>query len=383
MPHLLCDHTILGLIEGVNYHVRVFAGNSYGFGIASLSSPKVLAPINPPSSPEVVMIQQVVGGGGTAIDVTFSPSVSLSTCDVEHYRVEWNAVDLYQPYTVQRIAMTDNGTGASIGGTFKLGYQGHYTKPQKTDSSAHQIKVAMESLPTVGSVSVTKESLAKGYAWLVTFPRFIDMEEVVLQSSSLTGSGVAAVVDITVKAYDGLEIQSISCEGCLHSSNGFRLSYLGNATTELSSSANPKQMKDALEGIGLGQFMVSRSTNKNVEGYEWRVTFLSRLGDLPLLKPVYDPHQAIQIDVTEHAKGRLPHMDGDHYGSTMVLAEEYEDAADDGANNNSRSNEEGRRRIKHRIEKLKRGKPYHVQVSGYNEVGFGPPMYSLPSTLTL
>ena len=373
-PVRLCEHTILGLTEGVEYHVRVFAGNSYGFGIPSLSQPRAVAPVNPPSPPESVVIQHAGSSGSdsrasTAIDVAFSPSPSLSTSNVTQYKIEWNAVDLYQPHTVQRIAITDDGTGSGtgIGGTFKLGYESHFTKPLTADSSAHQIKVAIETLATVGSVSVARESLPNGYAWFVTFPGFTDMEKVEIQSSSLTGSDVDALVDITVSAYDGFEIQSISCEGCLHSSNGFRMSYLGNATTQLSASATPKQMKDALQGIGLGQVMVSRSTRKNVKGYEWRITFLSLLGDLSLLKPVYDPHQDIQINVAEHSKGKLPEMDGDQYGSMMVDADANEDNG----------------WMKHRVEKLKRGMSYYVQVSGYNEVGFGPSMYSAPSTVTI
>jgi len=64
-----------------------------------------------------------------------------------------------------------NGTSIQLGGQFALGYNGQRTYYFDSDISARDMKIALESLSTVGTVDVTR-SLADenlGYTWSVTF----------------------------------------------------------------------------------------------------------------------------------------------------------------------------------------------------------------------
>lgn len=370
-----CRHTILGLIEGVAYYVRVFAGNSYGFSRTSLSQPTSLAPMNPPDRLDRVNIATDTSDNGQHIvDVSWRRRADESGSIVgatSVYKVEWVETNLYQDYTTQRIQAS---------GSFRLSFQGHKTKILAADSSAYRIKQALESLPTIGSAEVLKEDVVHvegptyTSSWLATFPNFRHMEKMQIElGGASTETDPAAVVEYVVEAYQGYEIQSVSCERCLDTAaqreQSFRLSHLGNATAALPLSITPSALEAALRDIGVGDVEVSRRTDRNIQGYEWTITFTSLLGDLPLLQTVVDPHSEVKMYVGEVAKGQLPPMTGGSYGSLVVSAREAEAKAD--ANG----------WIHWSVEIPRKRKPYYFQASASNEVGFGPPMYSTPPTI--
>jgi hypothetical protein len=188
-----------------------------------------------------------------------------------------------------------------------------------------------------------------------------------------TKTDPAAAVEYVIKAYQGYEVQSVTCEKCLDASaqreHSFRLSYSGNATAALPLSITPSALEAALRDIGVGEVEVSRRSDRNIQGFEWKVTFTSLLGDLPLLQTLVDPHSNVRMYVGEVAKGQLPPMTGSSYGSLVLSARETESKAD--ANG----------WIHWSVEIPRKRKPYYFQASASNEVGFGPPMYSTPPTV--
>ena len=280
------------------------------------------------------------------------------------YRVEWVETNLYQDYTTQRIQ-----TNVS----FRLSFQGHRTKLLAAGCSAYKLKQALESLPTIGSADVVKEEASTTNSWLATFPNFRHMEKLEIEQESTAGAAAIgpASVELVVAAYQGYEVQSVTCEKCLGADQGqsFRLSYRGNATLQFPFTIDPSALEAALEEI-VGEVEVSRRTDRTIQGYEWQITFLSILGDLPLLQPIVDPHSSIRMYVSEIAKGQLPAMSGNSYGSLTLSARDAEAKADsDGW-------------ISWPVE-MRKGtrQPFFFQVSQSNEVGFGPPMYSSPPSL--
>ena len=281
------------------------------------------------------------------------------------YRVEWVETNLYQDYTTQRIQ-----TNVS----FRLSFQGHRTKLLAAGCSTYKLKQALESLPTIGSAEVVKEEASTTNSWLATFPNFRHMEKLEIEQESTADAAVIgpASVEFVVEAYQGYEVQSVTCEKCLGADQGqtFRLSYLGNGTEEFPFTATPSALEAGLQEIGL-EVEVSRRTDRTIQGYEWQITFISLLGDLPLLQPLVDPHSSIRMYVGEVAKGQLPAMTGNSFGSITLSAREAEAKAD--ANG----------RISWPVEIRKGTRPLFFQVSASNEVGFGPPMYSTPPSLAL
>ena len=214
-----------------------------------------------------------------------------------------------------------------------------------------------------------KEEASTTNSWLATFPNFRHMEKLEIEQESTAGAAVIgpASVEFVVEAYQGYEVQSVTCEKCLGADQGqsFQLSYRGNGTLEIPFTITPSALEAALQEIGL-EVEVSRRTVLKV-GYEWQITFLSLLGDLPLLQPIVDPHSSIRMYVSEIAKGTLPAMSGNYYGSRTIKEAEASDGW-----------------VSTRVElKKSTRRPFFFQVSASNEVGFGPPMYSTPPSLAL
>ena len=206
-------------------------------------------------------------------------------------------------------------------------------------------------------------------SWLATFPNFRHMDKMKIE---LGGGDSTAAVEFVVEAFQGYEVQSVTCERCLDGAQreqSFRLSYNGNATAALPLSITPSALEAALRDIGIGEVEVSRRTDRNIQGYEWMVTFTSLLGDLPLLQTVVDPRSEVRVYVGELAKGQLPPMTGSSYGSLVVSAREAEAKAD--ANG----------WIHWSVEIPRKRSPYYFQASASNEAGFGPPIYSTPPTI--
>ena len=73
-------------------------------------------------------------------------------------------------HEIQILKTKFTGTGTTRSGTFTVSYNGHATPPVAWDATDVQMKAALESLSTIGSVFVTRQGPTEfGYEWRVTF----------------------------------------------------------------------------------------------------------------------------------------------------------------------------------------------------------------------
>ena len=56
-----------------------------------------------------------------------------------------------------------------FGGTFRIAFEGRATLPLPAICSASEMKTSLNSLPTIGFVSVSRMEILDGHMWLVTF----------------------------------------------------------------------------------------------------------------------------------------------------------------------------------------------------------------------
>ena len=171
-----CEQIISGLTKGVGYFVRVYAYNSFRYFFHAITSPKSLSPKSQPLLPEML---RITPNSTSSLSVIFPKSLDDGGAPVTKYKIKWNAVGhidiaspgstdprtaLYAPYTIQAI------TSCDLAGAFRVAFQGHATKSISATCTANDLKVALESLPTIGQVSVSRKELSTDENnWLVTF----------------------------------------------------------------------------------------------------------------------------------------------------------------------------------------------------------------------
>jgi len=406
-----CIHQVTGLVKGQNYFIRVYAYNSQGYSVdPGLSNPQFLSPKTTPDPPGVVDISPQ---SDTEIQVSFPLSGDDGGAPVTKYKVEWNAMGffpnmsstnsdhaalLYSPHNVQTI--TVSAEEDNLGGVFRLAFGGHSTEDIPAKCTANDMKLALESLPAVGSTTVSRESMPNGITWAITFltnrgylskygpieslkvstdpaalPQMFVTDTLGALGSSLAGTGARLVVSDEVSALKGYEQQTLDAQ-CATSGGilggYFALSLDGVRTNNVPFDVLAFDLKSQLEKIAsLGMVKVIRRTNINA--YQWTVVFLDRLGNIPLL----DVHDHLTcsdgsgsplIFVTETAQGSLPRMDGPYAGEVELNALDYTG---------------GDEIIVHTIGGLMRGMPYHFRVSAWNGAGesYGKTQYSAPSIM--
>jgi hypothetical protein len=89
------------------------------------------------------------------------------------------------------------GTSVQLGGQWTAQFRGHRTLYVDHDVSARGVKEALEALPTVGRVDVTREGPDEnlGFTWSVTFLTELgDLPPLIIDQQALTGTAPFAVV---------------------------------------------------------------------------------------------------------------------------------------------------------------------------------------------
>jgi len=160
--------------------------------------------------------------------------------------------------------------GNYIGGYFLLGASNLLA----SNVSAADMETALELLIDVGDVSVTRSDADNqgGFVWSVTWLSAIGDVAPLKLSSSLTGSGVSAVVN-TVQ--DGNYLGGT-----------FNLEYLGTVTNDLAFDASADDVKDALEAnVDIGLVDVTKTEVGTEGGSSFLITFRSVHGDVTPLVP--------------------------------------------------------------------------------------------------
>ncbi|KAL7537092.1 hypothetical protein ACHAXR_007581, partial [Thalassiosira sp. AJA248-18] len=408
-----CTHQVTGLVKGQHYFVRVYAYNSHGYSVEpGLPTPEFLSPKTAPDPPAVVSI---LPQSDTAIQVSFPPSGNDGGAPVTKYKVEWNAMGfasgmastnsdhtalLYSPNNVQTITLSAQED--DLGGVFRIAFEGHSTDEISAKSTANDIKLELESLPTVGSTIVSRESITNGFAWAITFltnhgnlskygpieslmvsadpaalPHAFVTDTLGTSGTSLLGTGARLVVHDEVSAFKGYEQQTLTTQ-CATSGGilggHFALSLYGARTNQIPFNALASELKIELEiVVSVGTVKVIRRTmNDSINAFQWTVIFVDRLGNVPLL----DVHDHLTcsdgsgsplIFATENTQGLLPQMDGPYAGEVELYALDYTD----------------KNPLVHSIEGLMRGVPYHFRVSAWNGAGesYGKTQYSTPSIM--
>lgn len=166
--------------------------------------------------------------------------------------------------------------GNEIGGFFKLSFNGDNTVDLPHDISAYDMRSALQSLPSIGAVEVSRTgpNYQLGYIWTVSFispmnsgniPALIPDYSRLTTSSSRAG----APANMTVSSLDGNEI-----------GGAFQLSFNSMTTKPIQFNATAAQVQSALESINSGTVIpagavaVSRSGPDGQKGYSWTVSFL-------------------------------------------------------------------------------------------------------------
>jgi copper chaperone CopZ len=407
-----CMYQVAGLTKGQDYFVRVYAYNSRGYSIdPGLPTPLSLVPKTAPDPPSYVNISPK---SDTSIQITFPPVADDGGAQVTMYKIEWNAMGystgmqsmnhktdalLYSRNNVQSITLT--GEGDDIEGTFRIAFGGHCTKEISVKSTAHDMKVALESLPTVGSTVVSQRTMSNGSIWAITFltnlgnndkfgpvdlltvstnpddsPQMFVTDTMGSLGSSLRGTGARLFVKEEISAFKGFEQQMVTTQ-CTTSSGimdgYFAISVDGVRTRDIKHDASALDMKLELENISyIGEVEVTRSKLPGSNNsFQWTIIFTEKLGNVPLLSvhdylKCSDGSATPLIYITETVQGVLPKMDGPFEGEIELNASEY--AGD----------------IVYIADGLVRGMAYTVRVSAWNGAGdsYGRAQYSKPAILT-
>ena len=409
-----CTHQISGLVKGQNYFVRVYAYNSYGYSVEpGLPTPHHLSPKTTPNPPRILHISPK---SDTEIQVSFPSKIDDDGgAPVTKYKIEWNMMGyfngmrsmnsdhralLYSQHNLQTITLTAEED--DLGGAFRIAFEGHATEEVSIKATAYDMKCALESLPTMGSVVVSRKYFSNGLAWAVTFlinhgnvDRYGPVEFLTVSTdpaalpimfatdilgtsgSLLTGTGARIVVKEEVTAFKGCKQQTLTSQCSTPSGilgDHFALSFEGARTSDIPFDASAFDLKLELETItSLGTVRVScRRIHNKINSFQWLIVFLDRLGNVPLLTvhdhlTCSDGSSTPLIFVTETSQGVLPRMDGPYAGSVELNAQDYAH----------------RNEIVHSVGGLMRGMPYHFRVSAWNGAGraYGKSQYSIPSLM--
>jgi hypothetical protein len=178
--------------------------------------------------------------------------------------------------------------GQVIGGTWTLEFGGHETVEMAHDATDAEVQSALQSLPSIESVQVTRGSADDegGYAWTVVFDGDLNTGDLpaLTYTSSLTGNNPVITVCTSGDAA-GL------CSGYGGSSDGaylagtFTLSD-GTPSAAIAWNADVPTFKAALEGlasISADGLHVSRTGPGRNGEYTWRVAYTADAGNINAL----------------------------------------------------------------------------------------------------
>jgi len=432
-----CEYVISSLAKGSAYFVRVFAYNTYGYSTRGASTtPGSQVPKSQPEPPASVSLSVV---SESSLRVSFPRSTDNGGGEITKYKIEWAAMGaagvlagrptaqaMYAEYDVQTI--TASATSRDLGGKFRVAFRGHATPALAWDVSAHKLQEALEQLPPLGRVQVSRRDLLElestdatlkkqGLIWTVRFLTHLsDADDVAAERQLLVSvhdtelvskfalekqgcnvgatctavdllqatSGANIKVDTIVRSLTGFEQQTVSTVvgGTGTISGSFTLTFDGKTTEFLPHDASAVAVKNALEALGnTGSLIVRRRVREinavkpEGRGFIWTVLFKSKLGNVPGLTGFAgrlvssDTSTAATLQFSDSVtapgvEGQRPQMDIGIYGSTELSGSDIQGDV-----------------ITHTLPSLLKGVPYHVQVSAFNGVGdkYGKSMYSTPA----
>ena len=212
----------------------------------------------------------------------------------------------------------------------------------------------LELLPSIDSVTIACAQVTGEYELAITFN---------------TAAGSLNLLETTFD--DNSVANAVRTQTATSTVLGgqFTASFRGERTGYLNPLAlSAAELKAALEGLTtIGTVDVTRSTVDENNGYTWSVTFLTEMGDIPLM--VTDTlaltGTANRAIVSEQTKGVEPPFDGSLDGTLLPLGSATASAET----------------AEYKITGLRQGVPYYVRTSARNLVGTGLPGFSVPRYL--
>ena len=278
--------------------------------------------------------------------------------------------------SVQRVT---THASSFLEGSFTLTFRGQTTQAIEHDASAQDMKRALESLKTIGRVSISRPqghpmpkhnesgpTPVNGYTWFVTFLSGAGTEQPLLVAD--TGKFVNGALQphshylrgvssddatVTVSHVSSSTTVALGKEPYYDAGGdsipSFTLSFRGEESSPLAFNASAKDVEQALEALptlgfddGYADVSVMRTAlSDDGANYEWSVTFHSggnvglafneRYHDMPMLKldtsgltvnqstPSLCSERHRMSDGCTHTTGVVERRAGSHFGGTFTL----------------------------------------------------------------
>ncbi|KAH9164316.1 hypothetical protein LEN26_000103 [Aphanomyces euteiches] len=176
----------------------------------------------------------------------------------------------------------------SIGGSFKLSFQGALSAtlyPTTTESAMAGAIQALTQIP-VASVTRSGPTSVSGYSWSVTFGGTPTWIPDITGVSSLTGVG-ATVQVATTRVAQVLEVQKLTLSASSFIGGSFMLKFKGQQTLPIPSNASAANLQNSLNALSnIGQFQVTKSASDIYGGSSWQITFQTLAGNQDLIQVI-------------------------------------------------------------------------------------------------
>lgn len=215
----------------------------------------------------------------------FRSDIDQTKMRLRHAIVPVGTVTVQKPGTPGVDAQqTIRVTGAPIGGTFTLTYNGQTTSPIPYDSSAATVATALKALNNIGDNDVTVTGATAG-PWLVTFTQTLGAQAIALLLADATlltpptTEGAATPQIIIATTRNGKAGTNASQMVSLSKMIGgtFTLTYNGQTTAAIAYNSNAAAVATALKALSnIGDNDV---TVTGANGGPWLVTFQNALGN--------------------------------------------------------------------------------------------------------
>ncbi len=373
-----CEHVIGSLVKGKQYAIRVHAHNAYGFSLNGGEASET--PCTVASPPSLVNVRAITPGllpvgpdeysaSSASLVVEFGPSADDGGKPVTAYKVEWDALELlaydygassssllFSESDIYSIMVTTSTNDVS--GTWRAEVGGYATGPISAVADKSEVQAALNSLPTVGIISVIRRdavtSPGYGYEWIVSrnaiscFDTTETIEGTVGKCSridvstnadaapgsshfgssaslgTLAGTNPEVTSQRIVVGFDGFEQQAVTLEvntGFL--GGAFVLSLHGYSTMKLAWDISASGLETALLPIA-GKVLARRTITDPGRSIRWNIVFIDLIGNVSPLE--LDVSEIIKTDfgaslsgnVKKVRTGSLPTMESALRGSLEV-----------------------------------------------------------------
>ncbi|ETM02357.1 hypothetical protein L917_01162, partial [Phytophthora nicotianae] len=286
------------------YAFRIFVLNSRGISDSvSVFEAQTSASSVVPSPPTGVALGEF--HGPTWLSINYWAPFYSGGAKVTMYRIEWDSspnfdssssdygvASIQETYEIQQVTTSYRSAGA--GGTFTLSWGGGKTSALPFDCSEAEMIDALAIITdtvnvAVDPVMVTRNKLALGYTWKITFlHNWGDLAPLVADGRQLTGDSPRIRVDELIHGFSDLatgdfthEVQDVYTDGVYPITGSFTLTFNGKNTGAIWVSASALEMQAALQATTTSYSIKVTKTVRNaaLNTAVWSVTFAYLRGE--------------------------------------------------------------------------------------------------------